>query len=109
MDGFGVEVWTEGDATVVWPTGGLDLSSTVQFQEILASVLVARGSVVVDLSRLTFIDSSGLSSLVRGRRAAELMDCQLEVRGAHGWVADVLEHTGLAAVLLNGGEGERPR
>jgi anti-anti-sigma factor len=106
MELLSIEVWNEGDATVICPTGALDVSSTVHFQESVASMMLAGGSIVVDLSRLTFIDSAGLSSLARVHRAAELIDSHFEVRGAHGRVADVLEQTGLDTVLLRGDEGE---
>jgi anti-sigma B factor antagonist len=104
MNHLSVDVVDAGGAAVIWPVGQLDVTSTSLWQEALASVMAPGGSVIVDLSRLTFIDSAGLSSLSMGRRTALRLGCRFSVRGARGAVAQVLEQTGLWTILQSGGK-----
>ena len=51
---------------------------------------------IVDLGEVTFLDSSGLSALVRLRRAAEAQGCQVLLQDVPDRVAALLELAGLA-------------
>jgi anti-anti-sigma factor len=103
MNDFSVDVVSAGQETTICAVGQLDVASAGVLQEAMASIMAPAGSLIVDLSQLTFIDSAGLSSLVAGRRAAALV-CRFTVRGAQGAVADVLEQTGIGAMLRNAHE-----
>lgn len=77
--------------------GELDLVSAEAVQHAL--VALARSTVVADLSHLEFIDSSGLSALLRARRRIEAVGQHLEIRGARGATRRVFEAAGLADAL----------
>ena len=51
--------------SIVALTGELDLSTIPRVEAPLAEQLGARSSVIVDLTRLTFIDSTGIGILIR--------------------------------------------
>lgn len=55
--------------------------------------------VVVDLSGLTFLDSSGIHALVMAHQAALREGGKLYAVGAVGVVADLLDLTGVADLL----------
>jgi anti-sigma B factor antagonist len=59
--------------------------------------------VIVDLTQVTFLDSSGIRSLVHGARAIEDAGGRLFVEGASGAVARVLELTDLLRRLSDEG------
>jgi anti-sigma B factor antagonist len=77
--------------------GELDLVSADAVQHAL--VALAGSAVVADLSRLEFIDSTGLSALLRARRRVSDAGHRLELRGAQGPTRRVFEAAGLADVL----------
>lgn len=56
-------------------------------------------AVVIDLSRLTFMDASGLSAILGARRAHIASGAKLRITGAHDIVRRLFELTGLAEVL----------
>ncbi len=56
-------------------------------------------SVVIDLSQVSFIDSTGIASLLRGRRLADAPPKPYHITGASGLVRQVLELTGVWAHL----------
>jgi anti-anti-sigma factor len=85
------------DTPVLRLFGELDLVSAEAVQHAL--VALARSEVVVDLSQLEFIDSSGLAALLRARRRIEEAGQRLEIRGAQGATRRVFEAAGLADVL----------
>ena len=88
---------SEERAPVLKLFGELDLVSAEAVQHAL--VALARSTVVADLTHLEFIDSSGLSALLRARRRIELAGQHLEIRGARGATRRVFEAAGLADVL----------
>ena len=84
---------------VVTLTGECDLEGR---DDLIASLLRAVEDaevVVVDLAGVTFMDSSGIHSLVTAHRAARDAGRALHVTGAAGSVATVLEITGVARLL----------
>jgi anti-anti-sigma factor len=51
--------------------------------------------VVIDLAAVTFMDSGGISALVRGARAANVEGTTVEVRNAQAMVRRLLQLTGV--------------
>jgi anti-sigma B factor antagonist len=88
--------WDGNDAAII-VAGEADLSSAPSVDAALEAAIAAAnaGHVEVDLSQVTFLDSSGISALLRGRRMAEDNGVAFKVVGAHGLVLDVLELTGV--------------
>ena len=72
----------------------------VLYVDSLASELAAAADsdapqVEVDLSGVTFIDSTGINALVKGRRLATASGKQYRVVGSDGFVRDVLKLSGV--------------
>jgi anti-sigma B factor antagonist len=57
------------NTSVVVFTGELDLSTIPQVEKQLAAQVSRKRGVIVDLTRVTFIDSSGIALLIRAFRA----------------------------------------
>ena len=55
---------TQDVAVVVMPVAELDAANTPEFRRDIAPVLDANSKVVLDLSKLRFIDSSGLGAFI---------------------------------------------
>ena len=81
--------------------GEIDLSVSDTLHTVIAGHLStdATAGVVVDLERVTFLDSSGISALVRGRNLAEQHAVLFRVVNARDKVLEVLELTGLSEHL----------
>jgi anti-sigma B factor antagonist len=86
---------------VLWADGELDLRNRDLVLNSVLERLDAGHAVILDLSRLTFVDSTGLSAMIRCRKAAQRAGLRFAVRGAQGQVAHVLEMTGLGGPLTN--------
>jgi anti-sigma B factor antagonist len=99
VDEFGVSV-TDGDGCVrVAAWGELDLSSAPELDATLDQVERIARSVVLDLRGLTFLDSSGVTLLLRHTQRAASDGFALSIVAPEPRVARVLELTGVAAVL----------
>jgi anti-anti-sigma factor len=96
-DHFVVEVTDAGHPVVVRCRGGLDFAYADELREALASVTELH--VVVDLRRLTFVDSTGLSVLLSARRTLHDVGGAMSIHGASGLVRRVFEAAELADVL----------
>jgi anti-anti-sigma factor len=61
MDDFAVRADAEG---VLWLTGEFDLAALDEFQTVVDAVLDAQREIVLDLSELTFLDSTGIRAIL---------------------------------------------
>jgi len=100
---FEIDVTTSDEATraVLTVGGEIDVGSA---HEIDAVVLVVAGwsetrDVVVELSEVTFIDSSGIAALLRCRQELDKAGIGFSVVGARGMPLTVLEITGVLPYL----------
>lgn len=68
---YGVSTRREDGTIVLSVTGALDILTAGDFtEELLAAIGEAPRAVIVDMSRLDFLASAGMSALVEGHRAA---------------------------------------
>lgn len=60
-----------GSLTVLGLSGEVDLSTTPEVRQLILAQLGAKHDLAVDLSGVTYIDSSGVASLVEGYQKAK--------------------------------------
>ena len=69
--GFDVAVATEGDSTVISLSGELDIATADRLTKALDGISIGpAGLLVVDLSSIQFMDSTGLRLLITANRKA---------------------------------------
>jgi anti-anti-sigma factor len=94
---FRVEVRSEDHKTVISVSGELDLASSPALEEELERVAKSDATViVVDLAELEFMDSTGLSVLVRAHQRAEESGRRLGLVNGSQQVQRLLTLTGVA-------------
>lgn len=81
-------------------TGALDYRSVDRLDDAYLEQLRTEGEIVVDLSALTFMDSTGLSLLLRLRHVAG----SVRLVGTPDFAASLLRVTGVESLFV----GERP-
>jgi anti-anti-sigma factor len=84
-------------APAVVLSGELDIASADSAREALASSVERGGVVVVDLTNLRFMDSSGVHVLIEAAKQLDGKGCVL-LHGVHDPVARLFELVGIAAV-----------
>ena len=97
---FDVLVSRTDSAAVIELVGDVDLYNAPQLQEAIRELLASgQHRILVDLSRVEYIDSSGLGTLVGGLRRAREQDGDLTIRDASPRVRKVLTVTGLHKIF----------
>lgn len=99
--GLELEERREGDRVTVRLAGMLDIGSAHRLQQTLAR-LFAAGRVTgltLDLSKLSFIDSTGLAAVVYASKLCERSGCELAVIRGPDTVQQVFALTGLLKQL----------
>lgn len=86
-------VTANGSETIVALRGELDMSEAPHLAALLESIQAP--AIIIDLSELTFLDSSGLGALIVANRE----DRPLRLRSASAAVARVLEVSGVDQLL----------
>jgi anti-sigma B factor antagonist len=84
---------------VVSVAGEVDLSTSPPLRDALERAVSLGPNVVVDLSEVTFLDSTGLGDLVRARESALSKGGQLHLVLTQPRIRRVLEITGLDTVF----------
>jgi anti-sigma B factor antagonist len=67
-DALAITVRSERGAVIAAVTGEIDISTVAQLRERLFELADNGGTLIVDLNRVTFIDSAGLGALVSAAR-----------------------------------------
>jgi anti-anti-sigma factor len=90
------------DCTVVKLTGELDIASVPELRDRLLVMLDRRtpSLMILDLSELEFIDSSGTAVLVNTQRRARSVGCTLALVAPQPAVSRVLQICGLEQYFL---------
>jgi anti-sigma B factor antagonist len=99
MPGFEARTSRDGDGIVIALAGECDLAVRADLAAALQAAVEKSRTVVVDLTDLAFVDSSGVHELVTAYHAARDRSGGLYVRNASGVVAAVLEVTGVGELL----------
>jgi anti-anti-sigma factor len=87
---------SEGDTSVLVLSGELDLATTDQLSRAVRDALrTGSRKLVLDLSGVRFIDSSGISALLNARNAAAQESATLQLGPLSRRVSEVLRYTGV--------------
>jgi anti-anti-sigma factor len=89
-------------AVLVDVRGEIDMAIADRLHDALVDIAtrVRPEQIVVDLLHVTFMDSTGLGALARGRNAAHRMDIGFTVRQPSAFVARQLRQSGLYDTLV---------
>jgi anti-sigma B factor antagonist len=84
----------ENGVAVVAVSGAIDVASSLELRDVLAEAIAAAGArVLVDLSRVSLIDSSGVGVLISAHRLAETNGASLVLAAPAGPAARVFALT----------------
>jgi anti-sigma B factor antagonist len=104
-------VSSSGVDAVVALHGDLDLSNAQALQEFLQEVIEEHtpAKVVVDVERLSFLDSSGIRCFIHSAQTASNVGSKLTLRNASGRILRVLQLCGVDEILLDDSNGPTNR
>jgi anti-sigma B factor antagonist/stage II sporulation protein AA (anti-sigma F factor antagonist) len=98
-DALSLHVRRDGNATTIVAAGALDLASAAELRTAAYEASDGARDVVLDLRGLTFIDSSGLGTLLNLRGELRREGVGMLVEAEDGAVRRALETTGLGELL----------
>ena len=88
------DVREQDGVTVLAPRGPIDVSRALELRDVIAGLVGDPGRrVLVDLSEVTLVDSSGIGIFVTAHRQAETSGAAFALAGAPGPVGRVFELT----------------
>jgi anti-sigma B factor antagonist len=102
---FRVDQDESADGLVIRLIGEMDLSTVEEARRAILAAMDGDGAkpVVIDLSELEFIDSTGIRLLLEAQAASNADSNRISFRGAHEQVAQVLHVTRVdESINLNG-------
>jgi anti-sigma B factor antagonist len=93
------EVPTDGGATVLAVHGELDLATIDVLKRAVTGYFGRTGYIVLELSEMTFCDSTGLGTFVGLHRGAQAGGCRLSLAAPRRRVDDLLRLSGIDQVI----------
>lgn len=96
---FDVSVERVAETAVVHVSGELDIATTPTLRDVLDGLNGACDRVILDLSTLRFMDSTGIRLAVTEHQRAAADGFDFVIAGAEGSVMKILRLTGLDVVL----------
>jgi anti-anti-sigma factor len=98
---FDCTIERRDDRMVVAPEGDIDAASAAAMRQVLQQIVEREEyrAIDVDMSAVTFLDSSGLGMFVAAQRAATARGITLRLREPGPMVRMVLEVTNLNTIL----------
>lgn len=102
-----ITVSNSGEGTLVRLDGHLNIDSSPQFRSRLLAILVEQSpnNVVVDLANVSYIDSSGIATLIQGLKVARQHRIGLHLTGLQDRVFQLFEATGVLDLFAADGIG----
>jgi anti-sigma B factor antagonist len=97
--GTGLEVRSHDGWTLVSLSGEVDLATAPALEAAIDATDEGSQRVAVDLSRVTFMDSSSFGALVNAKARLEDRGGTMVIVGVHGSPAKVMKLSGLDAVF----------
>ena len=102
---FHVHLQPQGNAALLAVSGELDIATAPELEQALEQISPEQCKlVVVDLRELEFMDSTGLSTLVRAHQRLSEQDCELTLVKGPPQVQRLLDLTGVADRLRLGSD-----
>ncbi|MFD8560753.1 anti-sigma factor antagonist [Streptosporangium canum] len=101
MTFFTVSTSRHGTACVVQASGELDYGNAPVFRDETTKVWEAEAppTVVIDVTALTFCDSTGVAELIVSLRQSRALGTRLVLVGVHGTLERILTITGLRSAF----------
>jgi len=98
------------EGTLVRLRGRLSIDSSPAFRDLLLAVLRRQSpaAVIVDLTEVSYMDASGIATLVEGLKTARNRQTTLCLQGLQGRVRHLFEVTGLLTLFETGGRRSAP-
>ena len=99
--GLSISVTDSEGGPVVCLSGRVSVDSSPDLRERLHAVLKRQPlpELTIDLAELTYIDCSGIATLIEALRIAHKRKTLLQLRGLHGGPRHLLEVTGLVRLF----------
>jgi len=106
-DGLEITMHHGDEASIVRLRGRLNVDSSPALRDRLLSMLEAQSpkGVVVDFTDVSYVDSSGIATLIEALRIARLRQATLCVQGLEGRLLHLFQVTGISALFEKSGCG----
>lgn len=103
-DELRLEPEKRGSETTVRATGRITSATSAMLQNTLRDLVSSSKRVVLDLTNVDFIDSSGLGALVAVYMHATRANCELEIANPKSRIKDLFGRSGLGTVFKGHGD-----
>ena len=106
-DGLEITLHHDDGGAILRLRGRFNIDSSPALRDRLLSMLGAQSPepVVVDLTDVPYIDSSGIATLIEGLRIARMRQTTLCVQGLQGRLLHLFEVTGISVLFEKNGCG----
>ena len=109
-DGLGITVLQNDDEVLVRLNGRTTVDSSPDLRDRLRTLLSEEGlpeTIVVDLAGVSYIETSGIATMIEALRIARHHQINFRLQGLSGAVLRLFEVTGVLALFEASGSGQK--
>jgi anti-sigma B factor antagonist len=106
-EGLEIAIQHGAEGSTVRLRGRLNIGSSPAFRDLLLTVLQVQSprAVIVDFSDVSYVDSSGIATLIEALKMARQRQTRLCLHGLQGRLLHLFEVTGMFSLFENSGCG----
>ena len=105
-DSLQISVDGDKDGAVIYLRGRLDIESSPDLRDRLLAILrrqFAPETIAIDLVAVSYIDTSGIATLIEGLKVARLAGIVLHLQGLQGRLLHLFQFTGMDSLFDTSG------
>lgn len=111
MDSLRTRIESDERSTVVYLRGRLDIESSPHLRDQLLAILRRQSrpeSIAIDMAAVSYIDTSGIATLVEALKIARIGAITMRLRGLQGRLLHLFQSTGIGSLFDIGGTANSP-
>ena len=105
-DSLQISVHNDKEGAVMYLQGQLNIESTPHLRDHLLAILRRQSpleAIVIDLARVSYMDTSGIATLIEGLKIARINGIAMHLQGLQGRLLHLFEATGIGSLFDTGG------
>jgi anti-sigma B factor antagonist len=105
-DSLQISVQSDKEGTVMYLRGRLNIESSPDLRDHLLAILRRPSppeTIAIDLSAVSYVDTSGIATLIEALKIARITGVAMHLRGLQGRLLHLFQATGISSLFDAGG------
>jgi anti-sigma B factor antagonist len=111
MNVLQIGIESDKEVALMYLKGWIDIESSPHLRDQLLALLRRQfpaGTIVIDLAAVTYMDTSGIATLIEGLKIARINSIAMHLQGLQGRLLHLFQSTGIGSLFNTNGFANNP-